>query len=104
MSPHEQACAIAREFLERKTSLVDTCRRIQPVLHRIGVREHNDFSAFIGVDSEADDFPLGSERERWNKDVLAKKDAEFAVFEQFYTPSVEIACRAVLTRFAARRS
>jgi hypothetical protein len=104
MTPQQQACAIAQEFLEGKRSLVETCRSIQVPLDALGLRKEEAFTAFVGIDSEADAFPLGPERQRWNRDVLAKKDEEFAEFDRFYRPQVELACRSLLLRLSACES
>lgn len=99
MTPQEHACAIARKFLEGNRPLVETCRSIQAPLETLGLCTDTMFVTFVGIDSEADVFPIGAERQHWNRDVLAKKDVEFARFEQFYRRHVEIACRNVLERF-----
>jgi hypothetical protein len=71
--PQIDACAIAQGFLNGDLALIDACRRIQRPLEALGVGNDSEFVIFIGIDSEADNYPLGKERVRWNADALAKK-------------------------------
>jgi len=62
-----QACEIARALLDGRVPLVEACRSIQQPLDRLGLRMDEEFVPFVGVDSEADEFAIGREREQWNK-------------------------------------
>ncbi|MCE9589756.1 MAG: hypothetical protein K8S99_04460 [Planctomycetes bacterium] len=100
MTPQEHACEIAQQLLDGDISLIDACRNIQRPLDELGLRADRDFKAFILIDSEADVYPHGTERQYWNKDVLAERDRELLDFERDYRPAAKEACRAVLLRFA----
>ena len=60
------------------------------------LRTHGDYAIFIGVDSEADRFALGSEREHWDRQALAKLDVELGRFVEHYRPFVHEACRRLI--------
>ena len=101
MTPKEQACDVAQRLLDGTMPLIEACRSIQRPLAQLGLREDPEFITFVGIDSEADQYPFGPERRYWNKDVLAKLEEELRGFESHYHPSAEEACRAILRRLGA---
>jgi hypothetical protein len=87
-------------MLDGALPLVQACREIQRPLDQLGLRHDPEFVVFVGIDSEADDYPFGLERRHWNKDVLAKLEEKMVAFEQHFRPYAEDACREVLRRLA----
>jgi hypothetical protein len=51
---------------------------------------------FLGVASEVDDYPIGSEREHWGVAALKSKDAEAAVYRERVRAVVEESLRRLL--------
>jgi len=56
----------------------------------------DDIMLVIGIDSETDHLPIGSERQHWNPNVLAQKDVEIAKCEAHYKPLTIAACERIL--------
>jgi hypothetical protein len=76
------------------------CKQIIGPLNRLGVRHEKPFLTITGVESELDEFPIvPEERELWNRQALARKDAELAPWLPQIQESVFEACRAVIKRF-----
>lgn len=93
-----EAVRVARAILDDQTDLVLGCREIQRPLATLGLRTDEDFTVFIGVDSEADELPIGDERRHWHPDALRRLDPKLHEFCSHYRPAVEDACRKVIAR------
>jgi hypothetical protein len=65
---------------------------------RFTLRQENNplFMPFVGIDSETDQFPLGSVREAWASDALARYDQEREVAEQHYGSLAMQSAKALL--------
>ena len=59
----------------------------------------DDFSLFIGVDSQTDHLPVDEERRNWSSEALSRKDLEIAEAEEFFKDDVLAACRKLIARF-----
>jgi hypothetical protein len=95
-----EAVRIARKILVGEINLVSGCRAIQRPLADLGLRMDEEFITFAGVDSEADELPIGDERQHWNPEALQKLEPKVQEFMAYYRPHVEQACRMLIARFA----
>ena len=93
-----EAVRIARSILEGKVELVAGCRAVQRPLAVLGLRMDENFTVFVGVDSEADELPFGDERRHWSPDALRRLGPAFEKFNAHYRPHVEEACRVLIAR------
>jgi hypothetical protein len=99
-SDARNAVGIARSILDGSMPLFLGCQRLATSLARLGVYDQPEFNIIVGVNSEADEFPIEpSVRERWDAKALAEKDAELAAYLPKIQESVMDACRTVIDRF-----
>jgi len=101
----QKVVAISQQLLAGQIGVIDAARQIDSLRgDRVAVDEFDpDFVTFLAIDSETDDLPVGTTRERWAADALAEKDVEIARCEELYrTPALEAASRLV-ARFADER-
>jgi hypothetical protein len=73
-------------LLDSRIGVVEAARIVSA--SRIVLRQENNplFIPFVGIDSETDQFPLGSVRELWARDALVRYDQEREVAEQHHSP------------------
>jgi hypothetical protein len=94
------AVSIARAILDGSTPLFLGCKQLCGPLHRLEVSDQEPFVTIIGVESETDAFPISlQDREMWNQQRLAEKDAELAAYLPKIQEQVDAACRAIIDRF-----
>ena len=94
------AVEIARQILNDEIHMVLGCRKIQPFLECLDLRNHDDYMIFIVVDSEADPYPISEEeRSQWNKESLNKRDEDYKTAVAGYEPDVKKACEKILKGF-----
>ena len=102
LSPSERARDIAYRVLEGGYDLLAACRelaQLRPCL--IGISDEI-MDAFIGVASEVDDLPLGSERENWAAEMLNAKDEEAAIYRERVRPMIEESLKDLLDSLGGR--
>lgn len=92
-----QIVETAKMILATDISYVDGARIICPLLYEARIDPHaKPFVAFIAIDSEAESFPFGDARKKWNSEALAKLDAELAEIEDWARGFGEDACREIV--------
>lgn len=96
--PRIEAVRIAEGVLSGEIELVPGCRAVQRPLVALGLRMDEEFTIFIGVDSEADEFPFGDERNLWSVEALRRADAKLKSFDTHYRPLVAHACQKLIAR------
>lgn len=90
----------ASGILDGSIDLITGARQLASLSHKVYADRDPDFVAFIGIDSETDVFPLGTVRQYWNPDALAKYDLERERAEQQYRPRALECARRLLTKYA----
>jgi hypothetical protein len=58
----------------------------------------DQFSPFVAIDSETGDLPIGTVRDFWEVNALARKDLEISRCEQLYRTQAFEACRVLIER------
>jgi len=83
-------------LLGSRVSVIEASRMIATV--RFDLKQDNNplFSPFVGIDSETDQFPLGTVRELWASEALARYDQERELAEQHYSPFAAQSATALL--------
>jgi hypothetical protein len=77
-----QILALVRAMRTGAVRIAAGSTRISPLVHRLDQPDLEDaLLSFVGVASEVDDLPIGSEREFWNPNALAIKDRQLAEYE-----------------------
>lgn len=94
--PTERAKDIARRVLDDGYDPLLACRDLAQLRGRLPGVADEIMNTFIGVASEVDDFPIGSEREHWAVDALRSKDAEAADYRERVRAVVEESLRDLL--------
>ena len=96
MSRHAIA-ELARQILERKIEPQLGCREIATLRHELAREEQDDpkLLAIVGIDSELDEFPIGSARALWDATALAAADARRDERLAHYQSLLLNACRAL---------
>lgn len=96
----EQIATIAQDILNNKLGVIEGARllaRLRPTVTRDDFDP--DFQAFVAVDTETDDLPLGKERELWAGSALLEKERKIQDAEKFHRKQVFAACRIIIDRF-----
>jgi hypothetical protein len=90
----------ASGILAGSVDLITGARQLASLSHKVHADKDPDFVTFIGIHSGTDVFPLGTVRQHWNPDALAKYDLERERAEQQYRPRALECARRLLTRYA----
>jgi hypothetical protein len=94
------AALLARRAFNREVSAIVAARELANLRHRVGVdRDDSDFLVCVAIDSETDALPIGSVRQYWAPDALAKKDEEIAEAEVWAMKVGEAAFQNIARRF-----
>lgn len=98
-----KVASVAQGMLDGRISIIDGSRHLSALLHRIDVNEFDDdFTTFVGIDSETDSLPIGESRKHWAADALQKKDVEIAAAEAHWRDYALPACTRLVARFGSR--
>ena len=97
--------AICEAILNEEIGVIAGSRilnKLEMELHHCEVVQFDrdeDFTPFIGIDSETDHLPVDRERANWSAEALGRKDKQIAESEAFYKDSAFAACRNLIARF-----
>ncbi|MFA5820834.1 MAG: hypothetical protein WC873_01895 [Candidatus Gracilibacteria bacterium] len=92
---------LANDIINKEIDIFSGSQKLYEVLPE-NLANRSDFLIFTLVASESDNFPIGKERERWNKIALEKKDLERTKLGKFYKQDVFEACKKILKRFSSK--
>lgn len=91
--------ALAQAMLRGEVGVLDGCQRMLGLASRAAVEEHDpDLIVFHGIHSQEDHLPIGSVRQYWNAEALARADLEIAEAEDCHRPAALAACESLLRR------
>ena len=91
---------IAQLLLDEKLSYIEGARQICSLRVDAEVPERDsDFDAFIVIESETDDLPIGSVREHWSATALRKLGPEIEEAEHWAREIGTEASHALIRRF-----
>ena len=97
----EQAAAVAADMLSGSLSFLEGARLLSRLRTCLSLpADDPDFSLFVAVDSETDHLPLGSVREHWSTDALARLQPEIQIAESHARQSCTHAAQAIIERFS----
>ena len=83
-------------FLGSRIGVVEASRIISTCRFALSQDNNPLFIPFVGIDSETDQYPLGSVRELWEPDALVRYDHERETAEKYYFPLAMQAAKALL--------
>lgn len=100
-SIRQQVVDTARAMLERQLSFLAGTRNLVALRHDAGVAENDpDFMVFVAIDSATDELPIGTVRDRWNQQSLARLAPEIKAAEAWACDKGAVACVSLIARFA----
>ena len=100
-SIRRQAVATAKGMLAHEIGFLVGARTLAALHPEAGVADDDaDFLAFVGIDSETDDLPLGEQRLHWDAQALARLEPDIEAAEEWAWDFGEKACLALIERFA----
>jgi hypothetical protein len=100
--PTERAKEVARRVLGDGYDPLLACRDLARLRGRLPGVADEIMDTFVGVASEVDDLPIGSEREHWAADALKSKDVEAADYRERVRTVVEESLRRLLASLGGR--
>jgi hypothetical protein len=96
---HAEIIRIATAIFNNEIELILGTRQILPHLRAVLADRNPDLTFFVGLDSETDHLPVGSERKHWNHEAILAKDRELAKYEDFYRDSAQKTLQRIIARF-----
>ena len=93
----ERISATAKAMLSGECSFIEGSRRIVGLLHRARIDQLMEpFVAFVRIDSETDEVPVGRFRNEWHSEAKAKLQAGWEAAENYARTYGEIPCREAI--------
>jgi len=90
-----QILAVVRAMRAGTVGVILGSTRIAPLVHRLDQPDlEGALLVFVGIASEVDDLPIGSERDLWDRDALTVKDRQLADYERRVKEHALVHCRA----------
>lgn len=88
-----QVLAVARGILSKHIGAIEGSIYLSSLAQNLEPRWSDKMDTFVTVASETDHLPLGSLRQHWEPDALARKDYEVANYETRIREHVLDTCR-----------
>lgn len=96
---HRRIGDAAQAYLDGTAGATETARIVATLAHKLDASFSQLLTGFVGVDSETDTFPLGSAREHWSVEALAREDADREEYEARISSEFAAMCRQVVAVF-----
>ena len=90
------ALEVARGMLDGSIPLIEGCRSIVRLRFDAEIPPSETLNIFVGVESETDDYPVGSVRSEYAPEFLARLDAEVSKYLTEVRPVLVAACRELI--------
>ena len=95
-----RAAALASQILAGTVDVLEAAIEMHRLRWQVDVPENDpDFEAFRLVESETDALPIGTQREHWATEALARKEPELARSREWALATVKQECRNIIARF-----
>ena len=92
--------ATAETMLRGELQLIEGCRKICSLRHKVDNPESEVFLPIRGIESETDHFPLGRMREHCSPDYLAQADEQMNRYVADVREDILAACREIVRAFS----
>jgi hypothetical protein len=92
--------ARAVDLIEGRLGVIDAARELSKLAFWTDLRNDEDLTTFVAIDSETDDLPVGNVRQYWSAEALARKDIEIRRAEELYRRVALEAAGRLTKRFA----
>lgn len=73
---------MVEDLIEGRVGVVEASRYIASARFKLKQSKNDLFIPFVGIDSQTDQFPLGTVREQWGSDALRRYDLDREKAEQ----------------------
>jgi hypothetical protein len=99
---HDQrqwALAIAKALLHGRLGPTEGARLMVRFRGKLGLPDDEEFHllrSFIGLESETDDLPVGTERDLWSPNAIKQKAVEIARYDSLWGFDVRMACQRLV--------
>jgi hypothetical protein len=91
----------AKALIARSIGVVEASHRFMELAAELDTLDDEDFSYFIGLDSQSDGFPVGAAREQWNAKALEREDGERNKYEESVYEDAVARCRSLIAKYTA---
>lgn len=91
---------VANSMLGGKIHLIEGCRKICSLRHKVGDADNQIFIPIRGVESETDHYPLGDARKICDQDYLKKIDAEMEQYIAEVKNTILQSCKEIIKVYA----
>src|SRR5262249_792538 len=81
--------------------LIEGCRMLVQLRSAAEIHSNPTFDVLVGIESETDDYPVGSHRSEYAPAFLARKDAEVSGYLESNGPAILSACRDIIREIEA---
>ena len=97
-----KVASLAAKILKKEMSMIEGAKEIVSLRDELDVDEDDkDILAFVLIESETDDLPIGKVRRFWAKDALAEKGPDVKEAEQWAQGVGVDACKNLVERFGS---
>jgi hypothetical protein len=87
-------------MLAGSVGIVDGCRRLVELFHRLDVDDDDLFMAIRAVESETEILPVGDARSLWIPEALEAKEKKIKPYLEAVRPEVLGVCEALVQRYS----
>ena len=102
LSVRREAAEIASGMLSGSVPMLEGCHALAGLRWQVELDDRDsDFFTFAIISSEIDHLPIGSVRQHWAPDALARLEPEIQSAIAWATPQAIPACRSIIQRFGA---
>ena len=92
---------LARQILAGEIDVLDGSRKIAELQNKLEVDDSDqDLMAFVLVESETDNLPIGTEALNWSIEALARKEPELKRAREWAIQTVKANCESLVARFS----
>ncbi|STQ91121.1 DUF2489 domain-containing protein [Iodobacter fluviatilis] len=100
LSVHKRVGTVAFGMLSGEIGFIEGAIELASLRHEAAVEENDpDFMAFVVIASETDSLPIGTSRELWSKEALAKHQPEIDAAIVWAKKVGLAACQSLAGRF-----
>ncbi len=98
---HRAVVETAQAVIAGTLGPVDAARRFVGMAAELDALDEDAFRFFLGLDSESDQFPLGTFRKLWSVNALKREDEARQEYEAHIRDEAVRHCRSLLAKYAA---
>jgi Protein of unknown function (DUF2489) len=100
-SLNDSVVETANALIARAIGVVEASHRFMELAAELDVLDDEDFSYFIGLDSQSDGFPVGPARAQWSAKALEREDDARKKYEESAYADAAAHCRSLIAKYGA---